>query len=192
MLVFFTKSSFVKFQPKAFYHFYGFPEATVCRYSSKQMFVEVLQNSQENIYDSLFFNILDLRPEFCKILRTPPLSVSGFQLFYTRSLLKSVWSELMFLKATFLILHFPYQTLMVFLMMLSLTLLSALMIIASILNAIGLLIFGNNQSQLLNPNLGYGTLWTGVEIDWLISMLRKLNLFHIIFVKVDRPVFDKK
>ena len=35
MLVFFTKSSFVKFQPKAFYHFYGFPEATVCRYSSK-------------------------------------------------------------------------------------------------------------------------------------------------------------
>ena len=33
--------------------------------------------------------------------------------------------------------------------------------------------------------------WTGVGIDWLILMLRKLNLFHSTVLKMDRTVFDK-
>ena len=45
----------------------------------------------------------------------------------------------------------------------------------STLNVIRHLICGNNQNWLLNLNLTYKTLWTGVGSGLLISMLEKLN-----------------
>ena len=35
-------------------------------------------------------------------------------------------------------------------------------------------------------------MWAGVGIDWLISTLRKLNLIHLIVVKIDRNFLDKR
>ena len=74
------------------------------------------------------------------------------------------------------ILHFSYHTLMTFLMMLSVTLPSMLMILLSILSAIGHLICGNNLNWLLNLNLIYETQWTGRR-GLLISMLGKFSWF---------------
>ena len=84
-----------------------------------------------------------------------------------------------FLKGPFLVLHFSYYTLMTFLMMLSVILLSMLMILLSILSVIRHLICGNNLNWLLNLNLIYETLWTGARSGLLISMLGKLNWFHL-------------
>ena len=55
--------------------------------------------------------------------------------------------------------------------------LSMLMILLSILTVIRLLICGNNLNWLLNLNLIYETLWTGVRSGLLISMLGKLSWF---------------
>ena len=82
-----------------------------------------------------------------------------------------------FLKGPFLVLHFFCCILMTFLMMLSVILLSMLMILPSILTVIRHLICGNNLNWLLNLNLIYETLWTGVRRDLLISMLEKLSWF---------------
>ena len=60
-------------------------------------------------------------------------------------------------------LHFFYYTLMIFLMMLSVILLSKLMILLSILSAIRQLICGNNLNWPLKLNLIYETLWTGAR-----------------------------
>ena len=54
-----------------------------------------------------------------------------------------------------------YYTLMTFLMMLSVRLLTMLLILLSILSGIRNLICGNNLHWLLNLNLIYETLWTG-------------------------------
>ena len=54
-----------------------------------------------------------------------------------------------------------------------------LLILLSILTAIRHLICGNNLNWLLNLYLIYKTLWTGVKIDLLISVLRKLSWFHL-------------
>ena len=81
------------------------------------------------------------------------------------------------LKAPFLVPHFAYYTLRTFLMMLSVILLSMLMILISILSVIRHLICSNNLNWLLNLNLIYETLWTGVRSGLLISMLGKLNWF---------------
>ena len=78
-------------------------------------------------------------------------------------------------KATFLVLHFSYYTLMTFLMMLSIRLQSTLMILLSILSVIRHLICGNNLNWLLNLNLIYETRWSGVRSGLLISMLEKLS-----------------
>ena len=82
-----------------------------------------------------------------------------------------------FLKVPFLVLHFSYYTLMIFLVMLSKILLSMLMILPSILSVIGHLICGNNLNWLPNLNLIYKTLWTGVRRGLLISMLGKFSWF---------------
>ena len=82
-------------------------------------------------------------------------------------------------KAPFLILHFSYYTLMIFLMMLSVILLSRQMILLSILNVIRHLICANNLNWLLNLNLIYETLWTGTRSGLLISMLGKVNWFRL-------------
>ena len=64
-------------------------------------------------------------------------------------------------------------------MMLYVILLSMLMILLSILSVIRHLICDNNSTWLLNLNLIYETLWTGARNDLQISMLRKLNWFHM-------------
>ena len=94
------------------------------------------------------------------------------------SLHKNIQLMREFLKVPFLVLHFSYYTLMIFLTMLSVILLSMLMILLSILSVIRHLICGNNLNWLLNLNLIYETLWTGVRSGLLISMLGKLSWFH--------------
>ena len=105
--------------------------------------------------------------------------IDDFKWFWMESLHKNIQLMWEFLKAPFLVLHFSYYTLMTFLMMLSVILLSMLMIILSILGVIRLLICGNNLNWLLNLNLIYETWWTGVRSDLLISMLRKLSWFRL-------------
>ena len=64
-------------------------------------------------------------------------------------------------------------------MMLSVILQSMLMILLSVLSVIRHLICGNNQNWLLNLNLIYKTLWTRAGRGLLISMLERLNWFHL-------------
>ena len=52
-------------------------------------------------------------------------------------------------------------------------------ILLSILSVIGHLLCGNNLNWLLNLNLIYKRLWTGVRSGLLISMLGKLIWFHL-------------
>ena len=75
----------------------------------------------------LFFSVLD-----------------GIEWFWMESLQKNVQLMREFLKAPFLVLHFSYYTLMIFLTMLSVILLSMLMTLLYILSVIRLLISGNN------------------------------------------------
>ena len=103
--------------------------------------------------------------------------IDDFEWFWMESLHKNIQLMLEFLKAPFLVLHFPYYTLMTFLMMLSVILLSMLMILLSILGVIRLLICSNSLNLLLNLNLIYETRWTGVRSGLLISMLGKLSWF---------------
>ena len=77
------------------------------------------------------------------------------------------------IKILFLALHFSCYKLMTFLMMLSVILLSMLTILLFIL------ICGNNLNWLLNLNLIFKTLWTGVRSGLLISMLGKLSWFRL-------------
>ena len=105
--------------------------------------------------------------------------IDGFEWFWMGSLHKNIQLMLEFLKAPFLVLHFSYYKLMTFLTMLSIVLLSMLMILLSILSMIRHLISGNNLNWLLNLNLTYETLWTGVRSGLLISMLGKLSWFHL-------------
>ena len=83
------------------------------------------------------------------------------------------------LKAPFLILNLSFYTLMTFLMMLSVILLSMLMMLPSILNLIRHLICGDNLNYLFNLNLIYETLWTEARSGLFMSMLGKLNWFHL-------------
>ena len=76
-------------------------------------------------------------------------------------------------KAPSLVLHFPYYTLMTFLMMFYVILLSVLMILSVIKH----LICGNNWIWFLNLNLIYETLWSGAGSGVLISMLEKHGWF---------------
>ena len=96
--------------------------------------------------------------------------IDHFKWFWKGSLHKNIQLMQEFLKAPFLVLHFSYYTLMTFLMMLSVILLSMLMILLAILRH---QICGNNL------NLIYETLWTGAGSGLLNSMLGKLNCFHL-------------
>ena len=75
---------------------------------------------------------------------------------------KNIQLMLELLKARFLVLHFFYYTVMTFLTMLSVRLLSRQMVLLSIISVIRHLICGNNLNWLLNLNLIYETWWTGV------------------------------
>ena len=101
--------------------------------------------------------------------------IDGSEWFWMESLHKNIQLMLAFLKAPFSVLHFSYYTLMTFRTMLSVILLSMLMIVLSILSVIRHLICGNNLNWLLNLNLIYETLWSGVRSGLLISMLGKLS-----------------
>ena len=103
----------------------------------------------------------------------------GFGYFCIESLCSSIQSMLDFLKGPFLSLHFSYDTLITFPMMLPVTLLSKLMILDSALSLIRHLIYGNNQSWLLNLNLTNETPQTKTGSSLLISVLEKLNLFPL-------------
>ena len=72
------------------------------------------------------------------------LVIDGFKLFWMGILHKNIQLMLEFHKAPFLVLHFSYYTLMTFLMMFSVILLSTLMILLSILSVIRHRICGNN------------------------------------------------
>ena len=101
----------------------------------------------------------------------------SFEWFWMESLHKNIQLMLEFLKVLFLVLHFSCDTLMTLLTMLSVILLSTLMILLSIVSVIRCLICGNNLNQLLNLNLIYKILWTGVRSGLLNSMLGKLYWF---------------
>ena len=103
----------------------------------------------------------------------------SFEWFWMESLQRNIQLLLEFLKTQFLVLHFSYYTLMTFLKMSSVILLSMLMILLSIVTVIRHLICGNNLNWLLNSNLIYETLCTGVRSDFLISMLEKLSCFRL-------------
>ena len=101
-----------------------------------------------------------------------PFSViDSFEWFWMESLHKNIWLMLEFLKAPFLVLHFSYYTLMTFLSMLSVMLLSMLMILLAILSVIRHLIYANTGICKI--------LWIGVRSGLLISMLEKINWFHL-------------
>ena len=102
-------------------------------------------------------------------------AIGSFGWFRMGNLHKNIQLMLEFLKGLFLVLHFSYYTLVTFLMMLSVILVSMLMILLSTLNVIRHLICGNNVNWLLNLNLIYETLWTEARSGLLISMLKKLN-----------------
>ena len=103
--------------------------------------------------------------------------IDNFEWFWMQSLHKNIQLMQEFLKAPFLAQLFSNYTLMIFLMMLSVMLLSKLMILLSILSVIGHLICSNNLNWLLNLNLIYKTLWNGVRSSLLISMPGKLSWF---------------
>ena len=96
--------------------------------------------------------------------------IDGSRWFWMGSLHKNIQLMLEFLKGPFLVLHLTCYTLMTFLMMLSVILLSLLMILLSNLNLIRHLICGNNWNWLLNLNLE-----SEAGISLFISMLEKLN-----------------
>ena len=100
-----------------------------------------------------------------------------WQWFWMESTNKNIQLMLEFLKAPFLVLHFSCYTFMTFLMMLSVILLSMLMMLLFILSVTRHLICGNNLNWLLNLNLIYKILWTGVRSGLLISVLGKLSWF---------------
>ena len=107
------------------------------------------------------------------------LITDGFEWSWMENLDKNMQLMLEFLKASFLVVHFSCYRFITFLIMLSVILLSVLMILLSILSVIRHLICGNNLNWLLNLNLIYETLWTGVRSGLLISMLGKLSWFRL-------------
>ena len=98
--------------------------------------------------------------------------IYGFGWFWMRSLHKRIKLMLEFLKGSFLVLLFSYYTLMTFLMILSVILLSILMILLHTQSIIRHLIWWNSCNWLLNENLIYKTQWTGAEKGLLISILK--------------------
>ena len=104
-----------------------------------------------------------------------------------------------FLKAPFLVLHFSCYTLMTFLMMLSVILLSMLVILLSVPSVIRHLVCGNNLNWLLNLNQIYKTL--GWSKKWIVDFIARetqLVLFDqsnnncFIDVKMDGSVLEEK
>ena len=123
--------------------------------------------------------------------------IDGFEWFWMEILHKNIQLMLEFLKAPFLVLHFSYYTLMAFLMMLPVILLSMLMILLPYLSVIRHLSCGNNLNWLLNliyKTLDWGKKWLVdfsagktqlVSFDWS-------NNSGSIDVKMDGSVLEEK
>ena len=103
--------------------------------------------------------------------------IGGFGCFWKGSLQKNVHLMLEFLKTPLLVLHFSYYSLMTFLMMLSVILLSMLMVLLSSRSVIRHLIIKNNLNWLLKSNLIYKTLWTEAKSVLQIPVLGKVSQF---------------
>ena len=123
-------------------------------------------------------SLMEIQVRYLALFLLFPL-IDDFEWYWMESLHQNIQLILDFLKAQFLVLHFSYYTLMIFLTMLSVILLSMLMMLLSILNVVEHLICGNNLNWLLNLNLIYETLWCGVRSGLLISMLGKLSWFYL-------------
>ena len=81
------------------------------------------------------------------------LAVDNFGWFWMESLHKNIHLMLELLKTLFLVFHFSYYTLMAFLIMSSVILLSMLKILLANLNVIRHLIYGNNLASELEFDL---------------------------------------
>ena len=127
------------------------------------------------------------------------LVIDVFKWFWMGILHKNFHLMLEFLKAPFLVLHFPYYTLMTFLMMLSAILLSMLIILHSILVVIRYLICGNNLNNLNNSELesdqwdtvDWGTKWF-VDFNAGKTQLILFDLSNYVDVKMDGSVLEEK
>ena len=105
----------------------------------------------------------------------------GFEWLWMGRLHKNIQLILDFLKAPLLVLHLSYYTLVTFLMMLSVILLSILMILLSTLRVIRHLTCCNNNC-FLNLNLVCETLWSGVGSGLLSFSAGKPTLFCLTLV----------
>ena len=100
--------------------------------------------------------------------------IDSFKWFLVGSFNKNIQLILEF-KAPSLVPHFPYCTLMTFLMMLYVIFLFMLTILLSNPSVIGHLICGNNLNWLLKLHLIYEILWIRAASGLLISMPKKLS-----------------
>ena len=107
------------------------------------------------------FSLMEFLVRYLALFRLFSI-IGGLEWSWMVPLHKNIQLMLVFLKAPFLVLHFPYYTSMTFLMMLSVILLSLLIILLSTLSMIRHLICGN-------LNLTYTTLQTGAGSDLLIE-----------------------
>ena len=122
----------------------------------------------------------------------------SFEQFWMGSLHKNIQLMLEFLITQFLVLHFSYSTLMIFLMMLSVTLLSKLMTLLTFLKLIRHLTCGSNLIWLLKLNLIHETLQTGTKERFLgfnagktqVDLFDQSNNTGSINVKMDEFVFE--
>ena len=105
--------------------------------------------------------------------------IDGFDWFWMESFLRNIQLMLKFLKAPFLVLRFSYNTLMTFLTMLSVILLSMLMILNSVLSVIRHLICGKTWIGFWTWIWSTRHLWSRVKSYLLISMLGKLSWFSL-------------
>ena len=133
-------------------------------------------------FDTLVFfthlNLIDFQVRHLALLLFFSVR-DGFEYFWTENLHKNIHLMLEILKARFLVLLFSCYTLMTFLRMLSVILLSMLMILLSILSVIRHLICGSILNWLVNLNLIYETLWTEVRSGLLILMLENISWFRL-------------
>ena len=122
--------------------------------------------------------------------------IGGFRWLWMN---KNIQLKLEFIQSPFLVLHLSSYTLMTFLMMLSVILLSMLMIPLNTLNVIRHLICGNNFNWILNFNLICKTLDWGrkllVDFSAGKTQLVLFDWFNntgAINVKVDGSVLEEK
>ena len=124
--------------------------------------------------------------------------IDGFEWFWIGNLHKNIQLMLQFLKGPFLVLHFSYYTLMTFLMMESVKLLSMLMILLSILSV------NRGIWALATTWINFWTwIWSmkycipGQEVAWWFQCWENSNVFFLtglitLVLLMDGSVLDEK